>query len=88
MNKIDLITDQKSVEARAHALALNYGDHYSLTSALEGTGINELFMFSFDLIAKVIKNQQTEDTVPSNNVDIKPTENSSEQQNASNKCGC
>ena len=55
MNKIDLVDDIKGLEARAHALAEKHGDHYCMTSALKGTGINELFEFAFGLIADVIR---------------------------------
>jgi small GTP-binding protein len=55
MNKIDLVDDLFAVEKRARAIAASYGDHYHLTSALKGTGVNELFLISFDFVADVIR---------------------------------
>ena len=66
MNKIDLITDNKSVESRAHILAEQYGDHYSLTSALTGTGINELFVFSFGIISNIISKLESDEESDNN----------------------
>ncbi|KAK8837762.1 hypothetical protein M9Y10_036300 [Tritrichomonas musculus] len=87
MNKIDLITDNKSVESRAHALASQYGDYYSLTSALVGTGVNELFVFSFGLITDVInKLESGEESDHNTNANVKLDDN--HQTNEKKKSCC
>ena len=66
MNKIDLVTDTKNIESRAHILAEQYGDYYSLTSALNGTGINELFVLSFGIIINLINKLESEEESDNN----------------------
>ncbi|OHT17610.1 Ras-related protein RABH1a [Tritrichomonas foetus] len=85
MNKMDLIQDdQKSVETRAQKLSANYGEHYCLTSALQGTGITELFAFAFNLIPDAIRKAGSD---PVRHVDIeKPNEDGNETKK--NGCSC
>jgi Ras-related protein Rab-5C len=54
MNKIDLVDDVKSAEARADALSAKHGGNFYMTSALKKIGILELFAFALDLIPDVI----------------------------------
>ena len=85
MNKIDLVTDTNSLEERCQVLSKNYGEHYCLTSALNGTGINEMFAFAFNLIPDVIAKFATElKSEGTNGVDLtKPTDH-----NGGKKCFC
>lgn len=62
MNKIDLVSDIKELELRAHELAKNHGDHYCMTSALKGTGVNELFEYAFQVIGNVIRGLKQDET--------------------------